>query len=190
MPADNHRITELLQLWSGGSSEALQELIPLVFEDLRQMARGFFRGESDTHTLQATILVSEVYFQMKKRRKTSWDSRKRFFAFAAEVMRHFLVDYARKRGARKRGSQINFVVLESIAEFVGRDNTIELVIDLQRALKDLEQLDAKRAQVVEMRFLLGLSLAETAEVLGVSQPTVKRRLRLAKLWLIRQLSPA
>lgn len=190
MAADDRRITELLQLWSGGSEEALDELVPLVFEDLRQMARGFFRNESETHTLQATILVSELYFQLRKRRKTSWENRKAFFAFAAEVMRHFLVDYARKRGSLKRGSQINHIALESIASLVGRENTLDLVIDLQKALEDLAILDPEQAKVVEMRFLLGLKLDETAKALGISQSKVKRKWRTSKLWLIRRLSSA
>ena len=188
MPTDDRRITELLQLWSGGDEDALDELMPLVFEDLRSMARGFFRDESDTHTLQATVLVSELYFQLKKRQKTTWENRKAFFAFAAEVMRHFLVDYARKRGTAKRGSRFNHVALGTIASMLGRENTIDLVIDLQMALENLEQLDAEQAKVVEMRFLLGLTVKETAKALGVSEPTVKRKFRTSKLWLMRRLS--
>ena len=189
MEVEETRITELLQAWGGGDEGALDELIPLVFNDLRLMARFCFRGESKTHTLQATILVSELYFQLKKRRKTTWENRRAFFAFAGEVMRHFLVDYARKRGTQKRGAQINHVALESIASMVGRENTMDLVIDLQKALEALEKIDAEQTQIVEMRLLLGLSVEETAKALGVSHPTVKRRFRTAKLWLMRRLSP-
>lgn len=181
-------ITRLLQAWSAGDDEALDALMPLVFEDLRRMARYFFQRESETHTLQATALVSELYFQLRKQRKATWDNRKAFFAFAAEVMRHLLVDYTRKRKTKKRGSEITHVALDSVATLTGRRNDLDLVLDLEAALKDLEQLDALQARVVELRFLLGLKLKETAEVLGSSEPTVKRKWRSAKLWLMERLS--
>jgi RNA polymerase sigma factor (TIGR02999 family) len=153
------------------------------------MARFFFQRESETHTLQATVLVSELYFLLRKQRKTTWSNRKAFFGFAAEVMRHFLVDYARKRDTCKRGGQVTHVAIERIATLVGRESDLDLVLDLQRALDELADLDPQQARVVELRFLLGLQLDETAEALGVSQPTVKRKWRSAKLWLMRRLSP-
>lgn len=188
MPPTEHEITELLQAWSAGDKSALDALMPLVFEDLRRMARYFFQRESQTHTLQATALVSELYFQLRKQRKATWDNRKAFFAFAAEVMRHLLVDYTRKRSTKKRGSEVTHVAIESIATLIGRESNIELVLDLEAALKDLEKLDPLQARVVELRFLLGLKLEETAEALGYSQPTIKRKWRNAKLWLMDRLS--
>lgn len=188
MDPTDHKITSLLQAWSAGDPKALDELMPMVFEDLRRMARFFFHRESETHTLQATALVSELYFQLRKQRKATWDNRKAFFAFAAEVMRHILVDYTRRRSSQKRGYQVPHVAIDSIAHLIGRESNVDLVLDLQTALEELEALDPLQARVVELRFLLGLKLSEAAEALEVSQPTVKRKWRTAKLWLMQRLS--
>lgn len=188
MDRPSRQITDLLEAWAEGDLDALDELMPLVFDDLHRMARFFFQRESETHTLQATALVSELYFLLKKQRKITWANRRAFFGFAAEVMQHFLVDYARKQKTLKRGGHVDHIGLEDIANQLGRSNSPDLILDLHKALEELAEIDPIQAEVVRLRFVVGLQIDETAEVLGISQPTVKRKWSSAQLWLMRRLS--
>src|SRR3954471_163198 len=179
-------VTKLLHDWSQGDTAALERLIPLVFEDLRQIAGRLFQRESDGHTLQPTALVSEVYLRLMDQRKIHWQNRQQFFGVAALMMRRILVDYAKGRQAAKRGSGAPKVPLdETIAVPELRDLD---VVALDEALTQLAEIDPRQGRIVEMRFFMGLSHEEIAEVLGISVTTVKREWRTARLWLFRELS--
>ena len=188
MPPTDPEITSLLEAWSAGDPSALDQLVPLVFDDLHRMARYFFQRESKTHTLQPTALVSEVYFRMRGQKEVHLETRADFFNFAAEVMRHFLVDYARKRSAEKRGGGVTPLPFDSgIASLLSSTPATTRLLDLHRALEELEQIAPQQAQVVTLRFFLGLQVTEVAELLDISESTVKREWRTAKLWLRREL---
>jgi RNA polymerase sigma factor (TIGR02999 family) len=178
-------ITRLLQAWSDGDDEALERLVPLVFEDLHKLARYFFQRESETHTLQPTALVSEVYFRLRGQKEMRWESRADFFNFAADLMRHCLVDYARRRKARKRGGdQIQLPLTASLG--LATETDLDL-ISLHEALEDLAEVDERQSQIVKLKYFVGLKVEEIAEILDVSDSTVKREWRLAKFWLRRRL---
>jgi RNA polymerase sigma factor (TIGR02999 family) len=181
-------VTKLLHDWSQGDTAALEKLIPLVFEDLRQIAGRLFQRETDGHTLQPTALVSEVYLRLMDQRKVHWQNREQFFGVAALLMRRILVDYAKGRQAAKRGSGIPTVQLDemiAVPELRGVD-----VVALDEALTRLAELDQRQGRIVEMRFFTGLSNEEIADILGISVTTIKREWRTAKLWLRRELSPS
>lgn len=187
----NHELTRLLQAWSEGDLDALGRLAPMVLQDLRRMAGYFFCGEGARSTIQPTVLVNELFIRLYGQRVMRWDNRNDFFSFAAEVMRHILVDHARGRKSQKRGGGIEVESLEALAEkgliasgLVGDGFDF---IDLHRALEDLARVDARQAKVVSLRFFVGLTVAEVAEALGFSEATVKREWRTAKLWLHRRL---
>lgn len=187
--ADNgNEITRLLEAWSQGSAAALDQLIPLVFDDLHRMARYFFQRESKTHTMQPTALVNEVYFRLRGQRQVAWNNRAEFFHFAADVMRHFLVDYARRRNAEKRGGSAFEVPIDSALELL-KQTGID-VVDLHRALEELAEIDPRQGEIVKLRFFIGLRVEEVAEVLDISEATIKREWRTAKLWLRRRLGEA
>jgi RNA polymerase sigma factor (TIGR02999 family) len=180
-------VTEILQHWSQGDPSALERLIPLVFEDLREIAGRMFQRESDGHTLQPTALVNEVYLRLMDQRKVRWQNREQFFGVAGLLMRRILVDYAKGRQAAKRGSGIPNVPLDetiAVPEMRNLD-----VVALDDALSRLDELDPRQGKIVEMRFFMGLSHEEIAEVLGISVTTVKREWKTARLWLFRDLSP-
>ena len=182
-------ITGLLNDWSQGDTRALDRLLPLVFDDLHRMARYFFHRESDTHTLQPTALVNEIYFRLRGQRNLEFESRADFFNSAADLMRHFLVDYARIRKAEKRGGGLSPIdiqggELDSLLNVTPRTPGI---LDLHLALEELKELDLRQAQIVNLRFFLGLQVVEVAELLEISDSTVKREWRLAKIWLRRRL---
>ncbi|MFL6258247.1 MAG: sigma-70 family RNA polymerase sigma factor [Thermoanaerobaculia bacterium] len=179
-------VTKLLQDWSQGDASALEKLIPLVFEDLRQIAGRLFQRESEGHTLQPTALVSEVYLRLMDQHKVQWQNRKQFFGVAALMMRRILVDYAKGKHAAKRGSGALKVQLdETIAVPELRDID---VVALDEALTRLAEIDSRQEQIVDMRFFMGLSHEKIAEILDVSVTTVKREWRTARLWLFRELS--
>ncbi|MEM6455108.1 MAG: ECF-type sigma factor [Acidobacteriota bacterium] len=182
-------ITGLLDAWSAGDRDALDRLLPLVFDDLHRMARYFFQRESDTHTLQPTALVSELYFRLRGQKIVAFDSRQDFFNFAASVMRHILVDYARRRTAQRRGSGRSPVPLDAIGftRYLATLPPNTQLLDLDRALRELEAIDARQAKIVGLRYFLGLQVPEIAELLEVSESTVKRDWRTAKLWLRHRL---
>lgn len=185
MATESDDLTQLLAAWADGDSAALDRLIPLVYDDLHRMARSFFQREPGTHTLQPTALVSEVYLRLRGRREMRWDNRADFFHFAAEVMRHFLVDYARRRKADKRGGDQIRIPLDTS---LGLASEAELdLVDLHRALEQLAEIDPRQSQIVNLRFFVGLKVEEVAEILGISKATVKREWRTAKFWLRRHL---
>ncbi len=181
-------VTELLLQWSQGNREALDELMPLVTGQLRELARSHLRGERLGHTLQPTALVNEVYLRLVDRRRVSWQSRAQFFGFAASTMRRILVDYARARRTAKRGAGVEPITLdETVGLTTGKGID---VIALDEALKSLAQLDERQSRLVELRFFAGLTVEETAEVLGIGTATVVRDWSTAKAWLYAQLTGA
>ena len=175
----------MLLAWNRGDPDALDALLPVVYDELRRLAAHYLRGERVGHTLQATALVNEAYLRLIEVRKVQWQNRAHFFAMAARLMRRILVDAARARGYQKRGGGAPIVALEEalvVSDEPGRD-----LVALDEALTALAALDPRMSQVVEMRFFGGLSLDETAEALHVSRDTVKRDWKMAKLWLLREL---
>lgn len=189
MSISKSEVTDLLVRWSEGDADALERLMPLVFEELRYLARCQFAGEPGEHTLQPTALVNEVYMRLVGQRRVEWDNRSQFFAFAATLMRRVLVDHAKARAAKKRGSEVHKVPIESTFDLPGvsAGTGVDLVA-LDQALSDLEKADPRQARIVEMRFFAGLTLAEIAEALDVSVSTVKREWRTARIWLYGALS--
>jgi RNA polymerase sigma factor (TIGR02999 family) len=179
------QVTRVLIDWSAGDGDAPNRLMPLVYEELRQLAHHYLQRERADHTLQATGLVHEAYLRLVDQKTTTWENRAHFFGVAARVMRRVLVDYARSRGADKRGGQWDKLVLEE-SSAPSSQRTVDLVA-LDDALKDLGTFDLRQSQIVEMRFFGGLTNEEIGEVLKVSPRTVKREWRLAKAWLRREI---
>jgi RNA polymerase sigma factor (TIGR02999 family) len=178
-------ITQLLVAWSNGDRAALEQLTPLVYQELHRLAQHYLRRERPGHTLQTTALVNEAYLRLIDWKNVQWQNRAHFFGVSASLMRHILVRIARDRHRAKRGGSALRVTLSEAAGMpAGR--TPDLVA-LDEALKALAELSPRQSQVVELRFFGGLSVEETAEVLGVSVGTVKRDWSLAKLWLLREL---
>src|ERR1051325_90579 len=181
-----HEITGLLRARSDGDRTALERLVPLVEGEMRRLARGYMRRERKGHTLQATALVNEVFVRLADAPPLGWQDRAHFLGIAARLMRRVLVDHARSRGYAKRGGGAQKVSLDE-ATLVAAERSVDLVA-LDRALEGLAALDPRRSQVVELRYFGGLTVDETAHVLHVSAETVKRDWRLAKLWLLRELT--
>ena len=186
IPESPEHITTLLSAWTQGEDSALAELTPLVHSELRRLARSYLRRERGGHTLQTDALVNEAYVRLIDLRRIAWRDRTHFFALAARLMRRILVDYARSRQYQKRGGGLQRVPLD-LAGDVSLGRTDDLVA-LDDALAALAQVDPRKAQVVELRHFGGLSVVEVAEVLAVSEQTVMRDWRLAKMWLLRELS--
>lgn len=180
-------ITKLLQTWSEGDQEAAVRVLPLVYDELRQIASRQLRQERGGHTLQATAVVHEAYLRLSGHAGFEWPSRAHFFAFAAHLIRRILVDHARHRNRAKRGGGLERVTLAEAAD-LSLERAPDLVA-LDEALTQLESLDPRKAAVVELRFFAGLTLDETAEQLGVSSETVGREWRRARAWLFDQLQP-
>ena len=178
-------LTALLSEWGRGNSNALNELLPLVYAELRRIAAGQLRGERGSHTLQPTALVHEVYLRLIDQRHADWRDRAHFFGAAAQVMRRILVDHARRRHASKRGDGLMTVSIDQAKEVIAPDGISVLALD--HALDRLAKLDAGLARVVELRAFGGLTIEETACVLKVSPTTAKREWRTAKAWLTREL---
>jgi len=178
--------TRLLQAWAQGDQAAFEELIPLVYDELRRLAQRELRRERSGHSLQATALVNEAYLRLIDLNRIEWQNRAHFFAMAARMMRRILVDWARARGNQKRGGGIPKVSLDE-ALLVSQDPGSDLVA-LDEALETLGAMDPRKGQVVEMRFFGGLTVEETAAALHVSADTVMRDWRSAKAWLLRELS--
>lgn len=186
MPNPGAEVTQLLRDWSQGDALALEKLIPLVFEDLRKIASGLFRRENEAHTLQPTALVNEVYLRLIDQRQVQWQNREQFFAVAAMLMRRILVDYAKRRQTVKRGSQAVKIPLD---EAIGIPQAADLDMEaLDEALSRLAEIDPRQSRIVELRFFVGLSHEEIAELLGISVTTVKREWKTARLWLFRELT--
>jgi RNA polymerase sigma-70 factor, ECF subfamily len=181
-------VTQLLQAWSQGQDAALEELLPLVQQELRRLARRYMFGERPGHTLQATALVNEAYLRLVNSRQVNWQNRAHFFAISAQLMRRILVDAARARGYQKRGGGVAKVTLDE--RLMGPEEKGKDLVALDDALKTLAGVDPRMSQVVEMRFFGGLSVEETAEVLKVSPDTVLRDWKLARTWLAREMGMA
>ena len=181
----SNQVTELLVRWRGGDKAALDVLLPLVYTELRRIARHYLLQERSDHTLQSTALVHEAYVRLAKQQLPEWKNRAHFFAVAAQLMRQILVDHARTHRASKRGGAAYVLALEE-AEEEAQPLDLDLVA-LDDALKTLAELDSQQSRVVELKFFGGLSIEETAEVLGVSSSTVKRDWVMARAWLHREL---
>src|SRR5580698_2746904 len=180
-------VTRLLRELRAGNREAEQELIPLVYAELRRLAAHYLRGERDDHTLQPTALVHEAYIRLTKSQKLDWEHSSHFFATAATVMRRILVDHARAQLAGKRGGARNVATtLEDV--FVVSPSRSQELVALDEALDKLHRLNARQSRVVELKFFAGLSEEETGAVLGVSSRTVKRDWRIAKAWLYNEVN--
>ncbi len=180
----NSRLTQTLQKAAGGSQEAVADLMPLVYGELRAIAGKQLQRERRNHTLQATALANEAYLRMVDQKNVDWKGRAHFLAIAAEVIRRILVDHARKRGAAKRGAGAAQVTLTlgNILQAPGDQNEVDL-LELDEAMRALAELSERQSRVVELRFFGGLSVEETAYSLGVSERTVKGDWRVAKAWL-------
>jgi RNA polymerase sigma-70 factor, ECF subfamily len=181
-----HEITQWLTDWSNGDRSALEKLTPLVYRELHRLAQAYMRGERVGHTLQTTALVNEAYLRLIEADRQGWQNRLHFYAVAAKLMRHILVDFARSRDRIKRGGCLEKVSLDEALK-ITTDHTAEL-LNLDEALTALSKLDERQSQVVELRFFAGLTEAEIAEVLKVSQRTIQSDWRLARSWLLRELS--
>jgi RNA polymerase sigma-70 factor (ECF subfamily) len=184
-PPSPEGVTELLHAWSGGDDGALEQLLPLMEAELRRLARGYMGRERKEHTLQTTALVNEAFLRLTDARQVRWQDRGHFLGISARLMRRVLVDHARTRGYLKRGGGAERVTLHE-GLVTSPDPALDLVA-LDRALEALARVDARKSQIVELRFFGGLSVEETADVLHVSPDTVKRDWRLAKLLLLREL---
>ena len=176
-----HEITRLLQAWGDGDERALEQLMPLVYEELHRAAHRYMAREAPGHPLQTTALVNEVYLRLAGVHRGTWQDRAQFFALCAKLMRRILTDFARSRRSLKRGGRAPHVSLDE-ALLVSQDPPADL-LSLDEALAQLETLDPRKSQIVELRFFGGLSVKETAAALKVSPETVYREWRLAKDWL-------
>ncbi|HEX5884738.1 MAG TPA: sigma-70 family RNA polymerase sigma factor [Pyrinomonadaceae bacterium] len=179
-------ITQLLERWSNGEEQARDELIPVVYDELHRLAVTYLRRERKEHTLQPTALVNELFLKFSEQHSMSWRNRAQFFGVAAQLMRRILVDYARAHYASKRGGDRFCVSLRNVAAF-GAQPDADLLA-LHDVLNGLEQIDPDQAQLVELRFFAGLTIKETAAVMGTSHATVEREWKLAKAYLKRELT--
>ena len=184
LAADN--LTDLLLEWREGDKAALDRLIPIVYDELRRIAHRYVQHERDAHTLQTSALVNEAYLRFAGQRKVDWQNRAHFFAVTAQVMRHILIDHARRRRYAKHGGEVQQIPINDAAE-MSLQRAGELIA-LEEALDQLAKLDQRKCQVVELRDFVGLSLEETAEVLQISLMTVRRDWRAAKAWLYRSVT--
>ncbi len=180
-------VTQMLKEWSDGNQEILDKLMPLVYEELRRQASRYLRKERSNHTLQTTALINEIYLKLIDQRVVVWQNRAHFFAIAAQAMRRILVDYARQRQREKRGGKAENLPLEQAISIVSQEKSVDLVA-LDNALTRLEKFDERQARVVELRYFSGLSIDETAEVLSVSNVTVRRDWNMAKAWLLQEIT--
>jgi RNA polymerase sigma factor (TIGR02999 family) len=190
VPPAAHEVTRLLHSWSGGERAAIDQLLPLVYDELRGVARRRLGRERHGHTLQATALVHEAYVRLVGS-EVEWKDRAHFFALAATTMRRVLVDHARARGADKRGAGAEIVSLDrTLVDLAAQHGDTVDLIDLDRALRALEAQDPRKVKVMEAHVFGGLTYREIAEALGISEATVDRDLRMARAWLARALSEA
>jgi RNA polymerase sigma factor (TIGR02999 family) len=185
-PVETSQITRLLHAWRGGDRSALERLAPLIYAELRKIARGYMRSEREAATLQATALVNEAYLRMVDGAGSDWQNRAHFFAVSAQIMRRILVDRARARTRLKRGGNAPKLNLDEIPDLSSGRRWELMAID--DALNALAKFDVRKAQVIELRFFGGLSVEETAEVLKISPQSVMRDWRLARSWLMREMS--
>jgi RNA polymerase sigma factor (TIGR02999 family) len=182
----NQDVTTLLAKWSGGDKAALEELMPLVYGELKRLAGSYLRRERQDHTLQSAALVNEAYMRLVDQSQVRWQNKSHFFGIAAQMMRRILVDHARGHKAAKRGAGMELLELnEAVAQ--AQKQSIDL-LGLDEALKTLEKMDAQQSRIIELRFFGGLSIEETAEVLKISPATVKRDFAAARAWLYRAVT--
>lgn len=179
--SDKGEITKLLNKAQAGDKKSLDELLPIVYNELRAVAGSQLQKEREDHTLQATALVHEAYLRLLEQTDVDWKNRLHFFSIASEMMRRILVNYAVKRNAKKRGDGATKIVLDEAVSYT-KQRDFDLVA-LDSALTELAKFDAKQARIVELRFFGGLTIEETAEVLETSDSTIKREWRMAKAWL-------
>lgn len=184
---DDGKITHLLIQYGKGDADALQNLLPAVYQELRKLAQSYMRKESSSHTLQPTALVHEAYFKLVDQKSVAWQNRSHFFGIAAQAMRRILIDHARVKHAEKRGGDHTRVSFEEKFHSNSADGEPDLLV-LNDALEKLTALDERQGKVVELRYFGGLGIEEIAEALGTSPATVKRDWTLAKAWLARELS--
>jgi RNA polymerase sigma factor (TIGR02999 family) len=180
-------VTQLLLNWGNGDRAALDALAPVVYDELRRLAHAYLRRERPDHTLQGTALVNEAYLRLVDQRNVHWQNRAHFFGVAAQMIRRILVDHARGHQAAKRGAGAAKLSLDDALAVSGTGQDVNLV-NLDEALKTLHDLDERQARIVELRYFTGLSIEETAEVVGISPATVKREWTSARAWLFRELS--
>lgn len=186
MSSDSDNVTQLLSDWSGGNQEALSELVPLIYNELRNLAHGFLYHERPGHTLQTTALVHEAYLKLIDQKDARWQNRAHFFAIAAQAMRRILIDSARKRGALKRGGPAERVTLGEASEIPLETDSALLALD--DALEALAENDQQQSRIVELRYFGGLTIEETAEVMKLSPATIKREWTMARAWLHQALT--
>ncbi len=182
-----NEITLILNEWSRGSKEALNKLMPYVYDELHRQAARYLRQERTGHTLQTSALINEAYLKLIDQKAVNLESRTHFFAIAANAMRQILIDYARTKHRQKRGGENEKIPLEENLMIASSEKNIDLIA-LDEALTRLEKIDKRQTQVVELRYFSGLSLEETAEVLQISRATTAREWAMAKAWLYRELS--
>jgi RNA polymerase sigma factor (TIGR02999 family) len=186
MTPSPHQVTQLLKDWGNGDQTARDQLMPLVYDELHRLAHRYMNRERPGHTLQTSALVNEAFVRLVDQRDVHWQNRAHFFGIAAQMMRRILVDYARNRRYAKRGGSARQVTLDE-ALIVSEERTAE-VVALDEALNTLATMDQRKSQIVELRFFGGLSIEETAEVLGVSPGSVMRDWTLAKAWLRKEMT--
>jgi RNA polymerase sigma factor (TIGR02999 family) len=187
MTVSSNQITQLLAAWSSGDETAMDQLMPLVYGELRRIARRYMAGQRAGHTLQTTALIHEAYLKLVGQGERRWQNRAHFFGVAAQAMRHILVDYARARHADKRGGEAQAVSLDEATAKAGTQAAE--IVALDDALRRLAEVAPRQSRVVELRYFGGLNVEEAAEVLKVSPETVTRDWRMAKAWLLRDLQP-
>jgi RNA polymerase sigma factor (TIGR02999 family) len=186
MSSDADNVTRLLADWGNGDKQALEELLPLIYNELRHLAHNFLYRERPGHTLQTTALVHEAYLKLIDQRDAHWQNRAHFFAIAAQAMRRILIDNARKHAAAKRGGGAEKVSLDDAAEISLEPDSSLLALD--EALHALAELDPEQSRIIELRYFGGLTIEETAEVLKVSPATVKREWTMARAWLYKAIA--
>ncbi len=185
MPAEN--VTELLVKWGEGDAASLDKLMPLVYDELRRLASNYLRRERQNHTLQPTALVNEAYMKLVDQKNAHWQNRAQFYGVAAQLMRRILVDHARQHHAAKRGGSKQQRLSITSARAIAQTPEVD-VLAVNEALEELKQFDEQQERIVELRFFGGLSIAETAEVLGLGHATVERDWKMARAWLRQKLA--
>lgn len=183
----HNEITQLLQRWSRGDQAALNQLMPIVYDELYKVAHGYLRRERPNHTMQPTALINEAYLRLGKQDFPEWQGRRHFYGVAAQLMRQILVDYARTRAADKRGGRVQILSLDEALTF--SDEKAAEFVALDDALLALAKFDQRKVRIIELRYFGGLSLEETAAELGISITTIGDEMRLARAWLLRELDP-
>jgi RNA polymerase sigma factor (TIGR02999 family) len=182
-------VTQLLVKWGKGDETALEQLLPLVYDELRRRAKAILRRERDAQSLDGTALVHEVYMRLVDKRETEWENRAQFFGLASRLIRNILVDHARSRKSLKRGGDaVKLRVSQALASATPHEDVD--IVRLDDALEALEKFAPQQSRIIELRYFTGLSIEETAELMGMSPATVKRHWTMARLWLAREMSPS